>query len=62
MRAIYALAEHVIVWLGEATENGDKAIKGIRCLAQGQDTDTGKNSKIYLWLLQRDWFHCIWVR
>lgn len=46
MRAIYALAEHVIVWLGEATENGDKAIEGIRCLAQEQDTDTGKNSKI----------------
>lgn len=62
MRAIYALAEHVIVWLGEATENDDKAIEGIRCLAQGQDTDAGETRDICLGLLQRAWFHRIWVR
>lgn len=27
MRTIYAQAQHVIVWLGEATENGDKQLK-----------------------------------
>ena len=62
MRAIYAQAAHVIVWLGEATGNDDKAIEGIRCLAQGQDTGARENHDICLGLLQRAWFHRIWVR
>lgn len=67
MRTIYAQAQHVIVWLGEATENGDKAVEGIRCLAQEQDTVTvtdtvtWKNRDI-CGLLQRAWFRRIWVR
>ncbi|GLA64748.1 hypothetical protein AtubIFM56815_007774 [Aspergillus tubingensis] len=39
MREIYAQAQHVIVWLGEAYEDGDKALDGLRCLAEGQDID-----------------------
>ncbi|EYE90085.1 HET domain-containing protein, partial [Aspergillus ruber CBS 135680] len=37
MRTIYAQAMHVIVWLGEAMEDGDKALEGIRCLGAEQD-------------------------
>lgn len=33
-RAIYAQADHVIGWLGEAFEDGDKALESIRCLAE----------------------------
>ncbi|KAE8132729.1 heterokaryon incompatibility protein-domain-containing protein [Aspergillus pseudotamarii] len=65
MRTIYAQAERVIVWLGDATENGDKALEGIRCLAEEQDTtSTLETSETYdacLRLLQRDWFSRIWV-
>ncbi|RAQ70097.1 hypothetical protein COH20_008150 [Aspergillus flavus] len=65
MRTIYAQAERVIVWLGDATENGDKALEGIRCLAEEQDTtstlNTSENYDACLRLLQRDWFSRIWV-
>ncbi|KAK6824310.1 hypothetical protein RU639_005018 [Aspergillus parasiticus] len=65
MRTIYAQAERVIVWLGDATENGDKALEVIRCLAEEQDTsstlNTSENYDACLCLLQRDWFSRIWV-
>ncbi|GAB1197646.1 hypothetical protein APSETT444_006946 [Aspergillus pseudonomiae] len=65
MRTIYAQAERVIVWLGEATENGDQALGSIRRLGEGQDiTSSLENpepSDAYLRLLQRDWFSRIWV-
>ncbi|RAQ62744.1 hypothetical protein COH21_012863 [Aspergillus flavus] len=35
MRTIYAQAERVIVWLGDATENGDKALEEIGHLENG---------------------------
>ncbi|BAE65807.1 unnamed protein product [Aspergillus oryzae RIB40] len=37
MRTIYAQAERVIVWLGGATEDGDKALEEIRCLGESAD-------------------------
>ncbi|KAE8367503.1 heterokaryon incompatibility protein-domain-containing protein [Aspergillus caelatus] len=65
MRMIYAQAERVIVWLGDATENGDKALDGIRCLAEEQYTastlNTSENYDACLRLLQQDWFSRIWV-
>ncbi|KAE8330410.1 heterokaryon incompatibility protein-domain-containing protein [Aspergillus sergii] len=65
MRTIYAQAERVIVWLGDARENGDKALEVIRCLAEEQYTtstlNTSKNYDACLLLLQRDWFSRIWV-
>ncbi|KAE8341836.1 hypothetical protein BDV24DRAFT_150937 [Aspergillus arachidicola] len=65
MRTIYAQAERVIVWLGDATENGDKALEAIRCLVEEKDTtsnlNTSKNYDACLRLLQRDWFSRIWV-
>ncbi|KAE8151467.1 heterokaryon incompatibility protein-domain-containing protein [Aspergillus avenaceus] len=66
MRAIYAQAQHVIVWLGEATENGDKALETIRRLGEGQDLTNyifkvPDDDDAYLGLLNRDWFNHIWV-
>ncbi|OGM40074.1 hypothetical protein ABOM_011276 [Aspergillus bombycis] len=65
MRTIYAQAERVIVWLGEATENGDQALERIRCLGEGQDKSSIPNHlesyDACLRLLQRDWFSRIWV-
>ncbi|KAE8306953.1 heterokaryon incompatibility protein-domain-containing protein [Aspergillus transmontanensis] len=37
MRTIYAQAERVIVWLGDATDNGDKALEAIRCLGEAAE-------------------------
>lgn len=62
MRTIYAQAQHVIVWLGEAYENGDKALEGLRCLAEGQDMDIEECESLYVDLFQRTWFRRIWVR
>ncbi|PIG79914.1 hypothetical protein AARAC_010366, partial [Aspergillus arachidicola] len=65
MRAIYAHADRVIVWLGEAIEDGDKALKTIHRLAedqtylQAQSAKTSNNA--CLKLLQREWFQRIWV-
>jgi hypothetical protein len=64
MAEIYAKASRVLVWLGEAGEDGDEALKAIH--------HTGKNAKDLshaesnrhriLKLLQRPWFQRIWVR
>ncbi|KAB8201325.1 heterokaryon incompatibility protein-domain-containing protein [Aspergillus parasiticus] len=77
MRTIYAQAERVIVWLGDATENGDKALEEISCLGEAAGNgdeasdeapveapyyeDPIKHSDACLRLLQRDWFSRIWV-
>lgn len=62
MREIYAQAQHVIVWLGEAYEDGDKALDGLWCLAEGQDIDIEGCGKLCVKLFQRAWFRRIWVR
>lgn len=62
MRSIYAQAERVLVWLGEAIEDGDKALESIRYIAQGQGKTDGEDRKICLRLLERAWFRRIWVR
>ncbi|KAE8394461.1 HET-domain-containing protein [Aspergillus alliaceus] len=69
MRAIYAQANRVIVWLGEAMADGDKALKTIHYLAEdkslqdksllAQNWDTSEAA--CLRLLQREWFQRIWV-
>ena len=61
MREIYAQAQHVIVWLGEAYGDGDKALDGLRCLAEGQDIDIEGCGKLCVNLFQRAWFRRIWV-
>jgi len=65
MAEIYAKASRVLVWLGEAEDDGDQALEAIRL--------TGETSTKYLShvkpsrhrilkLLQRPWFQRIWVR
>ncbi|KAE8379051.1 HET-domain-containing protein [Aspergillus bertholletiae] len=65
MRTIYAQADRVIVWLGDAVEDGDKALEGIGRLGERRDTDsfldTPVSSDAYRQLLRRDWFSRIWV-
>ena len=70
MRAIYAQASCVLVWLGEAMEDGDKAIQSIRRLSEGKFLKASPSSAqelnidhdACLQLLQRNWFRRIWVR
>lgn len=61
MRTIYAQAQHVIVWLGEAYGDGDKALEGLRCLAEGQDVDIEGCGALCVNLFERAWFRRIWV-
>lgn len=61
MRTIYAQAQHVTVWLGEAYEDGDKALEGLRCLAEGQDVDIEGFGALCVNLFERTWFRRIWV-
>ncbi|KAB8253517.1 heterokaryon incompatibility protein-domain-containing protein [Aspergillus pseudonomiae] len=69
MRAIYAQADRVIVWLGEAIEDGDKALKTIHRLAEDQSLQDKSllaqsqktSNNACLRLLQREWFQRIWV-
>ncbi|KAL8410372.1 hypothetical protein RB596_000181 [Gaeumannomyces avenae] len=43
MAEIYAKASRVIVWLGEASDNGDQALEAIRMAAQKQHTNSAIN-------------------
>ncbi|KOC10312.1 hypothetical protein AFLA70_171g002391 [Aspergillus flavus AF70] len=69
MRTIYAQADRVIIWLGEAFKDGDKALEIIRTLAEkkfmsGNDSATKlleSSSEPCLKLLRRKWFRRIWV-
>ncbi|GKZ33403.1 hypothetical protein AbraIFM66950_003259 [Aspergillus brasiliensis] len=61
MRTIYAKAQNVIVWLGEAYDDGDKALEGLRRLAEEQDIDTDEYQGAFSKLLERPWFRRIWV-
>ncbi|PYH32067.1 uncharacterized protein BO87DRAFT_417513 [Aspergillus neoniger CBS 115656] len=61
MRTIYAQAQHVTVWLEEAYEDGDKALEGLQCLAEGQDIDIEGCGKLCVDLFRRAWFRRIWV-
>lgn len=62
MRTIYAQAQHVTVWLGEAYEDGDKALEKLQSLAEGQDIDIEGCEKLCMDLFRRAWFRRIWVR
>jgi hypothetical protein len=61
MAKIYSKATRVIVWLGEAADNSDQALEGIRVAAE-ESTNLSSNSlKAVLALLHRSWFERIWV-
>lgn len=62
MAMIYALANRVIVWLGEAEDNSDQALEEIYKSADGQQAgDDQVMQTAVLKLLQRSWFKRIWV-
>ncbi|CZR58311.1 related to heterokaryon incompatibility protein [Phialocephala subalpina] len=64
MAKIYSQANRVIVWLGEAADDSDRAIEEIRVTASKKSTNSSNNETIQqaiLKLLQRPWFRRIWV-
>ncbi|KAE8386812.1 heterokaryon incompatibility protein-domain-containing protein [Aspergillus alliaceus] len=69
MPIIYGQASHVIVWLGAAADNSDRALENIRLSAEykpSEDKATIMQEKktdytAILMLLQRPWFRRIWV-
>ena len=63
MAKIYSQANRVIVWLGEAEDNSDEALKALR--AAGMNENVLCNPTIQqaiLQLLERPWFRRVWVR
>jgi hypothetical protein len=63
MAMIYALANRVIVWLGEAEDNSDQALEEIYRSADGQPASEDQEiQSSVLKLLQRSWFKRVWVR
>ncbi|KAK4224940.1 hypothetical protein QBC38DRAFT_511396 [Podospora fimiseda] len=72
MAKIYSKASRAIVWLGEATDNGDQALEVIRAAAaatEGEqkstdyypmDKSSNKQAAVFA-LLGRDWFQRIWT-
>jgi hypothetical protein len=66
MAKIYALASHVVVWLGDTAEGSDQALEEIRLAGnykKSSDSSSPKmTQRVVLALLQRPWFRRIWVR
>jgi hypothetical protein len=64
MAKIYAQANRVVVWLGEAADNSDRAIEEIRVAGGKESTNSSNNEMIQqaiIALLDRPWFRRIWV-
>jgi hypothetical protein len=64
MARIYAQANRVVVWLGEAADNSDQALEEIR-VAGGEGSTNSLNNEVIqqaiIALLNRPWFRRIWV-
>jgi hypothetical protein len=60
---VYAKASSVIVWLGEAYDNGDQALESIRRASKEsvEPLDIRLTRRPILQLLDRPWFNRIWV-
>ncbi|KAL6831916.1 heterokaryon incompatibility domain-containing protein [Trichoderma camerunense] len=63
MAEIYSKANRVIVWLGEAADNSDQALKSIRMAADEEHQSSRKDTdkQAVLAILERPWFRRIWV-
>ncbi|OCK83998.1 HET-domain-containing protein, partial [Lepidopterella palustris CBS 459.81] len=64
MGTIYCKAHRVIVWLGEALADDDRALNAIRIAADEEITKFSTNEtnqQAILDLIQRPWFQRIWV-
>jgi hypothetical protein len=64
MAAIFAKASRVIVWLGEAQDDSDRALDSIRtaCEMSVLPSDAEPLEQAVPHLLKRPWFSRIWVR
>jgi hypothetical protein len=65
MAEIYAKALRVVAWLGEAENDGDRALETIRLVGEKSPkfskADLKHEQQKVLQLLQRPWFQRIWV-
>ncbi|RYP61914.1 hypothetical protein DL770_009681 [Monosporascus sp. CRB-9-2] len=64
MAEIYSKASRVVVWLGEAENDGDQALEDIGLLADdmfGEPMVHEPSKQAILALLQRPWFQRVWV-
>ncbi|KAN0083077.1 HET domain containing protein [Elaphomyces granulatus] len=66
MAKIYGQADCVVVWLGKAADDSDRALEEIRVAGGKKATDFSNNETIHdqqavFTLLQRPWFRRIWV-
>lgn len=63
MAEIYSKANRVIVWLGEAADNSDRALRSIRMAAdeESQSSQKDTDKQAVLAILERPWFRRIWV-
>ncbi|KAF1813456.1 HET-domain-containing protein, partial [Eremomyces bilateralis CBS 781.70] len=63
MAEIYAKAHRVVVWLGEAENDSDRALEAIRLTGEttARISNTELDQTAFLQLLQRPWFRRIWV-
>jgi len=64
MARVYANATRVVVWLGDANEDGEEAIREIAEAADRQESNPAnhrRRSKPVISLLSRPWFQRIWV-
>jgi hypothetical protein len=66
MAEIYAKALRVVVWLGEAENDSDRALETIRLVGENSarlsNAEVEFEQQAILKLLQRPWFQRIWVR
>ncbi|EDO04690.1 hypothetical protein SS1G_07173 [Sclerotinia sclerotiorum 1980 UF-70] len=64
MAKIFGQANRVIVYLGEAADDSDQALEGIRVAAEGESPNVIVNEmdqRPILELLKRPWFQRIWA-
>ncbi|OCK84868.1 hypothetical protein K432DRAFT_85503, partial [Lepidopterella palustris CBS 459.81] len=63
MAEIYAKAHRVVVWLGEAEDDSDRALEAIRLAGESsaRSSNTELTRQAILRLLKRPWFRRIWV-
>ncbi|THV47789.1 hypothetical protein BGAL_0289g00170 [Botrytis galanthina] len=62
MAKIYSKASQVVIWLGEAADNSDRALGEIVIAVNQSEISSDKTArKAVLALLQRPWFRRIWV-
>ena len=63
MAEIYAKAHHVVVWLGEAEDDSDRALEIIRLTGENSArlSNTESTQQAVVQVLQRPWFRRIWV-